>query len=241
MSLPRLNTDQEALTRGNSAASQLEGGGGGDAQADAMVATAPQKKMSMEAAAVIDQARNRFVTPGQVEKIDDPNDAEPEADMICPTDDCGKVAEFVCSRCSKQGYCSSSCQRTHWKSHRADCKRWTKEARAKRVSVAKRRSSLGQLGAGGSGSAGSRNPTPLRESIAEKPKAAAPEPEAGTEAEPAKVPEPPKPAEASDPAPAAPTLAAETAPVPPIPAAAATAAAESAAAEPEPVAAPLAL
>jgi hypothetical protein len=40
---------------------------------------------------------------------------EVEADMICPAEgttngaeECGKVAEFVCSRCSRQGYCSST-------------------------------------------------------------------------------------------------------------------------------------
>ena len=192
VSLPRLNTDQEALTRDHSAASRVEDGAysNGDGQA-ATENVEPDTKLSMAEAMAIEKARNRFVTPGQVEKIggdDTEGSAEPEADMICPTDDCGKVAEFVCSRCSKQGYCSSSCQRTHWKTHRADCKRWTKEARAKRVSQARRRSSLGQA------QATSVKATPTSSAGAETPAETAAPAQA---ADPAKAPEPPKATEAA--------------------------------------------
>ena len=34
---------------------------------------------------------------------------------------CGKEAEFECSRCEKQGYCSEECQRKDWEVHLAFC------------------------------------------------------------------------------------------------------------------------
>jgi hypothetical protein len=42
---------------------------------------------------------------------------------------CGKPAEFDCSRCGRQGYCSSECQRTDWKDHRENCKAHVKATR----------------------------------------------------------------------------------------------------------------
>ena len=34
---------------------------------------------------------------------------------------CGKEAEFECSRCEKQGYCSEECQLKDWTTHRMYC------------------------------------------------------------------------------------------------------------------------
>lgn len=42
---------------------------------------------------------------------------------------CGKPAEFDCSRCAKQSYCSNECQRRDWKTHRERCKQLVEEAR----------------------------------------------------------------------------------------------------------------
>ena len=53
-----------------------------------------------------------------------PDEAEEEAFCVC-----GKPAEFDCSRCAKQSYCSNECQRRDWKTHRERCKQLVEEAR----------------------------------------------------------------------------------------------------------------
>lgn len=42
---------------------------------------------------------------------------------------CGKLAEFDCSRCTKQAYCSSECQRADWKRHRDHCRQFVEQDR----------------------------------------------------------------------------------------------------------------
>lgn len=39
---------------------------------------------------------------------------------------CGIEARFRCSACHEYHYCSESCQREHWKTHRKECRKRTK-------------------------------------------------------------------------------------------------------------------
>jgi hypothetical protein len=40
---------------------------------------------------------------------------------VCPSG-CGNIARKVCSRCKTTAYCSPECQKSHWKSHKRECK-----------------------------------------------------------------------------------------------------------------------
>ena len=52
----------------------------------------------------------------------------PNADICI----CGKEAEFECSRCEKQGYCSEDCQRKDWEVHWLLCEQVTSTRGEKR-------------------------------------------------------------------------------------------------------------
>ena len=47
---------------------------------------------------------------------------------------CGKDAEYECSRCKKQGYCSEECQREDWSIHEFYCNDKNARLRGGRVS-----------------------------------------------------------------------------------------------------------
>jgi hypothetical protein len=34
-----------------------------------------------------------------------------------------------CTGCKQARYCAEECQLAHWKAHKADCKRWSAEAK----------------------------------------------------------------------------------------------------------------
>lgn len=51
--------------------------------------------------------------------------------MPAPCTVCGQDARLKCSRCTLQrAYCGSQCQRSHFKTHRAECQRHAKHKRA---------------------------------------------------------------------------------------------------------------
>jgi len=112
----------------------------GDAAAAKPAAAAAEDRPKRKGSLVslmggVSGAKQSFMTPGQNTIVDEtPDDKFDDMECIC-----GKPAEFECSRCASQGYCSSNCQRVDWKSHRDACKRIAREKKGGRTS---RRSSI---------------------------------------------------------------------------------------------------
>jgi hypothetical protein len=40
---------------------------------------------------------------------------------------CGKIASKQCSRCKKEFYCSTQCQKSDWATHKKKCQPWKEE------------------------------------------------------------------------------------------------------------------
>ena len=53
------------------------------------------------------------------EKEKGPNEYTPNVNVCV----CGKDADFECSVCGRQGYCSEVCQQRDWKSHARHCRK----------------------------------------------------------------------------------------------------------------------
>lgn len=51
----------------------------------------------------------------------------------CENPECSVVGRFRCTACEKVFYCSKNCQRTHWTSHKAWCKKNQPVATKKRT------------------------------------------------------------------------------------------------------------
>lgn len=70
-------------------------------------------------------------------------EAQEKASVFPVCDGCGSgsLATMLCSACRQARYCSQACQRSHWKSHKADCK-------AVQAAAAATKSDTGQPGAG---------------------------------------------------------------------------------------------
>eukprot|EP00052_Salpingoeca_macrocollata_P026285 m.243507 g.243507 ORF g.243507 m.243507 type:complete len:540 (-) comp22549_c9_seq1:255-1874(-) len=81
------------------------------------------------------EQRQRFESgtpaPAVAQNLPPNTAAQAGADSPCI---CGKPAEFDCSRCGKKGYCSAECQRQDWRSHRDDCRRFSRVSRARMAS-----------------------------------------------------------------------------------------------------------
>jgi ankyrin repeat protein len=58
-------------------------------------------------------------------------DAYLEAKTYCSNPDCSGARIKRCPACKQARYCGEPCQYEHWKAHKADCKRWSAELRAK--------------------------------------------------------------------------------------------------------------
>ena len=59
---------------------------------------------------------------------------------------CGKAAQFECSNCSAQGYCSSECQMNDWKDkHQKDCARLSEKRRRSEVLYRRQSSTLSPI------------------------------------------------------------------------------------------------
>eukprot|EP00051_Salpingoeca_urceolata_P001634 m.42647 g.42647 ORF g.42647 m.42647 type:complete len:517 (-) comp11562_c0_seq1:351-1901(-) len=79
-----------------------------------------------------EQPRYQCMSPQQLQQPEhalapEPAAPEPMDDNVRAVCVCGKDGEFDCSRCNKQTYCSSECQRAHWKEHREACKAAARE------------------------------------------------------------------------------------------------------------------
>jgi ankyrin repeat protein len=49
----------------------------------------------------------------------------------CSNIGCSGAGLFKCTGCGRARYCVKACQLTHWKAHKADCRRWSAEAACK--------------------------------------------------------------------------------------------------------------
>jgi ankyrin repeat protein len=50
-----------------------------------------------------------------------------EAKMHCSSPGCSGAGIMKCTECKQARYCGEPCQLAHWKTHKADCKRWSAE------------------------------------------------------------------------------------------------------------------
>jgi hypothetical protein len=53
-----------------------------------------------------------------------------EAKTHCSNTGCSGAGIMKCTGCKQARYCGEQCQLAHWKAHKADCKRWSAEAKA---------------------------------------------------------------------------------------------------------------
>jgi hypothetical protein len=54
-----------------------------------------------------------------------------EAKTHCSNPGCSGAGIKRCPACKQARYCGEPCQYAHWKAHKADCKRWSAELKAK--------------------------------------------------------------------------------------------------------------
>jgi hypothetical protein len=57
-----------------------------------------------------------------------------EAKTHCSSQGCSGAGLLKCTGCRQARYCGESCQLSHWKAHKADCRRWSTELEASKGS-----------------------------------------------------------------------------------------------------------
>jgi hypothetical protein len=53
-----------------------------------------------------------------------------EAKTHCSSQGCSGVGLLKCTGCRQARYCGEACQLSHWRAHKADCRRWSAELEA---------------------------------------------------------------------------------------------------------------